>query len=551
MTGPAGGPASHPEVLFRWTIWLAVILVLVGIGLRVVAANRPGLWADEIFSLAMATGHGLEHPAVEADSTLGDFVEPRSARPPRAFRRYVQHDTPPAGPRRVVRAVLMSDTSPPLYYVFLNGWARVFGTGDAALRLFSAWWAVLCLPLIWLLGRDLDGPRTAWSAAVLFALSPMALYYSAEGRMYSLLWFFALCLAWLTHRISRGDSQVWHTVLWVLVGAAGLLTHYFFLFVWIGCAGWLWLSSGSPAGRARVTTLGAITVLLVLPWYLQVPDSLGRWRVSAGWLDGDLAWSEALRAPFRLAASLVSGRSYLGGWRHADAALALLVGLLALLLLGRGRLRELFTGPRLLLWAWVATACAGPLAFDLLQHTTTTAVPRYALAGLPAAMLLVGVGLSRLRPLPHLGWMIAILLVWLPGIRKAVVPTVPRPSQPYRQIDDLVAARLGPDDLVIVSSIPSGVIGVARYLEPEILMASWVPQLEIREVEPDLRHLLSGRRRVALIKVTHLGANAPAEAWLRAHAHELGRDEFGRSSAGVLYFGPRQGDVFDFAADED
>lgn len=532
--------------LARWAVWLALALVTAGVGLRVVAASRPGLWADEIFSLAMATGHSLEHPAAEADSTLGDFVEAHGAYPPRAFQRYVRHETPAAGPRRVVRAVQLSDTNPPFYYLLLNPWSRAFGTSDTALRLFSASWAILALPLVWLLGRDLDDSRTAWSAAVLFALSPIALYYSAEGRMYSLLWFLALALAWLTLRMSRGDGRTWHAALWVLVGASGLLTHYFFLFVWIACAGWLWLSGPSPGRRRRVAVSGAVTVLLILPWYLQIPESLARWRVSAGWLDGDLGWSGALRAPFALAASLVSGRSYLGGWRHADVALALLLVLLALLLVSRGRFHALFSGPRLLLWAWVAAACVGPVVFDLLRHTTTATVPRYAIAGLPAAMLIVAAGLSRLPRRIHLAWMIAILIVWLPGIRKAAVSAVPRPSQPYRQIDDRLAARLGPDDLVIVSSIPSGVIGVARYLEPEIPMASWVPQLDTRDVAPHLRHLLSGRRRMALVKVTHLGADAPAEAWLRAHARELGHDEFGWSSSGVLYFGPRQSDVFGF-----
>lgn len=536
--GPAG---------VRWTAWIALALVLAGVGLRVAAASRPGLWADEIFSLALATGHSLEHPAAEADSAAGDFAEPRGARPPQAFRRYTLHETPPAGPRRVVRAVLMSDTNPPFYYLLLNAWTRVLGTGDAALRLFSTWWGVLALPLVWLLGRDLDGRETAWSAAVLFALSPMALYYSAEGRMYSLMWVLALGLAWLTLRMSAYDGRPWHAALWVLVGAGGLLTHYFFLFVWMGCLLWLWLSSPA-ADRRRVAAFGVATLLLVLPWYLEVPASQARWRVSAGWLDGDLGWPEALVRPLVLAGSLVSGRSYLGGWRHADAALGLLFGLLAILLAGRGRFRPLFSGSRWLLWAWVAAACLGPLAFDLLLHSTTTAVPRYALAGLPAAVLLVAVGLSRLPRALHVGWMIAVLLVWLPGIRRAAVPTVPRPSQPYRQIVDRVEARLGPDDLVIVSSIPSGVIGVARYLESEIPMASWVPQLETREVEPDLRHLLAGRRRVALVKVTHLGANAPAEAWLRANARRLARDEFGWSSADVQHFGPRQGDVFAFEA---
>ena len=121
-----------------WPVLL--VLVLAGLGVRLASALRPGLWGDEVFSLAMATGHSLEHPAASAQPSLGDFVEPRQAQFPQVFQRYAEHDDPPAGAGRVIRAVLLSDTSPPLYYLLLNGWTRLFGTGDAALRLFS----VLC-----------------------------------------------------------------------------------------------------------------------------------------------------------------------------------------------------------------------------------------------------------------------------------------------------------------------------------------------------------------------------------------------------------------------
>src|SRR5215470_7892696 len=98
--------------------------------LRIGLALHPGLWSDEIFSLAMATGHSLEHPAEEANQALGDYVEPLDPQPPSTFRRYMQHEESPAGPRRVMRAVLLSDTSPPLYYLILNLWSRVAGTSD-------------------------------------------------------------------------------------------------------------------------------------------------------------------------------------------------------------------------------------------------------------------------------------------------------------------------------------------------------------------------------------------------------------------------------------
>ena len=92
--------------------------------LRIVLALRPGVWGDEIFSLAMATGHSLEHPAAEARPARGDFVQPPGAAPSSSFRRYAEHGDH-AGPGGVIRAVLLSDTNPPLYYLLLGAWTRL------------------------------------------------------------------------------------------------------------------------------------------------------------------------------------------------------------------------------------------------------------------------------------------------------------------------------------------------------------------------------------------------------------------------------------------
>ncbi len=62
---------------------VAALLAVVALaaGLRVALLDRQGLWADEIFSLAIATGHSLEHPAGEADPSRGSgpFVSPTRA----------------------------------------------------------------------------------------------------------------------------------------------------------------------------------------------------------------------------------------------------------------------------------------------------------------------------------------------------------------------------------------------------------------------------------------------------------------------------------------
>lgn len=524
-----------------WPALVVVLLVLAATALRIEAALRPGLWADEIFSLAMATGHSLEHPAAEADTTLGDFVQRREPQPPEVFRRFAEHETHPVGAGRVIRAVLLSDTSPPLYYLLLNRWTRWFGTGDATLRLFSVWWAVLALPLLWLLGKELGGPRSAWSACLLFAFAPVAFASSVEGRMYSLLWCLALALGWSTVRLVD-NGRGWHAAVWVLVGTAGLLTHYFFTFVWLSCLAWLWGCVG-PSLRRRVAALAGVTLVAVMPWYLHVPASLGRWRVSGDWLNGELAWPLALGRPFVLAGSLLSGTTVLGGWRWADRVTAGLLLLVACWLGRRGSFRGLFSRRGLLLWGWLAAACVGPLVFDVLRHTTTTSVPRYALPGLPAAMLLVAFGLSELPARAHAAALCVLVLAWLPGTWATAVARVPRPRQPYRELDAGLDAWARPGDMVLVRSIPSGVVGVARYLEGDVPLASWVGQLGTREVPADLERLLRGRRRVAVATIHDLGAPDPVEPWLRTHARLVARDTFPASRAEVLYFEPANNDT--------
>jgi hypothetical protein len=525
-------------------VLVTLLLLLAAFGLRLRAAARPGLWADEIFSLAMATGHSLEHPAAAADPTLGDFVQAVEAEQPAAYRRYAELDDDPAGPVRVVRAVLLSDTSPPLYYLLLNLWTRGLGTSDTALRAFSVWWALASLPILWLLGRELGGSAAAWSVCLLFAFSPVALFYSAEGRMYSLLWFLAAALAWLTLQLGQGRSGPGRAGLWVLAGSAGLLTHYFFAFLWTACLAWLCLDA---ATRRRAAILAAATMLVVLPWYAQVPASVARWRVSGEWLDGALDWPGALARPFTLAVGLLAGSSDLGGWRWADGvtiavALAVVVGLV------RGHSgRVMLSRPAALLWAWLVAVCAGPLVFDLTRATTTSSVPRYVLPGLPAAVLLAALAMSRLPRRTHAALLGLVLLAWLPGAWKTAAARVPRPNQPYPALDARLEAWAQPGDVVLVRSVPSGVVGVARYLTRDLPIVSWVTQLGTRRVPADLERVLRGRQRVALVTVHALGATDPVEPWLRANGRLLGRETFRRSSAEILYFAPASGTAF-FAA---
>ena len=498
----------------RWS-WSLVLLVCAAMMLRIVLALRPGVWGDEIFSLAMATGHSLEQPAAEARPALGDFVQPQGVTPSRTFRRYAEHEEPAAGPGRVVRAVLLSDTNPPLYYLLLSAWTRLTGTGDQALRFFSLLWAVLTLPLLWRLGRDLGDRAVGWTAVVLYAWSPVSVFYSIEGRMYSMVWCLATAIGWLTLRLARDGATPARAASWLGVAVAGLYTHYFFAFVVLAGGIWMLLWPGRLS-RVTLLGLGATIAMAVAPWYVQVPASLARWRVTGTWLSSPLGWPELATRPFELAWSLLAGGSQWGGSPLVDGALAACYVVLGSWLLRGHKLSGLLSPDRCLVWLWLAAVVLGPYAIDLLRHTGASRIPRYVLAALPAAMLLVA---FAAQPLPGRARGIVVGLVLL-GWTAGLGPILRQPSRPgavYGALASELERRVGPDGVVLVHSVPSGVIGLSRAITRELPFLLWIEPLALRQPD-ELPALLQGRHGVALVQVHNIGLASPAEAWLREHA---------------------------------
>ncbi len=78
------------------------------------------------------------------------------------------------------------DTHPPLYYALISGW-RLLGESEYALRLSSVLLSLGSVAALHAAGVALGGRLTGLLAGVLLALSPMALQFAQELRMYALL----------------------------------------------------------------------------------------------------------------------------------------------------------------------------------------------------------------------------------------------------------------------------------------------------------------------------------------------------------------------------
>jgi mannosyltransferase len=153
-------------------------------------------------------------------------------------------------PLRDLMAGLRHDGAPPLFYVLLHGWMRIFGDGDLSVRFLPGVFAVAALPLTWVAGRRLGGRPVAWAAVVLLAASPFAARYGTEARMYSLMVLLVLVgyLA-VTELLERPGSR--RAVVGVgAVTAALLLTHYwsFYLLFVVGVS-LVVLARRGPSGR--------------------------------------------------------------------------------------------------------------------------------------------------------------------------------------------------------------------------------------------------------------------------------------------------------------
>jgi len=130
----------------------------------------------------------------------------------------------------LVIAAARGDIHPPGYYLLLHFWRIPTGDSEFAVRALSVYIGLLTVAFTGRLGRRMLGAGVGVGAAFLAAISPLAVYYSQEARMYGLLGLLAVAstdLLWGLLRRPRPTTAL----LYALVAAAGLYTHYSFPFV--------------------------------------------------------------------------------------------------------------------------------------------------------------------------------------------------------------------------------------------------------------------------------------------------------------------------------
>ena len=82
---------------------------------------------------------------------------------------------------------------PPIYYVILHFWIKLFGSGEIAVRSLSfLGFALATVVVIFWAEKLFHKHFLSWYLPVFFFINPMLLYYAFEIRMYGWFMFFAV-----------------------------------------------------------------------------------------------------------------------------------------------------------------------------------------------------------------------------------------------------------------------------------------------------------------------------------------------------------------------
>jgi hypothetical protein len=220
-----------------------------------------------------------------------------------------------------------------------------------------------------------------------------------------------------------------------------------------------------------------------------------------------------------------NGQYFWDKHRLAEVGALLLFGVAAAITTWRLR-RNLFSGMQLLVVLWFGFACLGPFAIDVLRGTFVADYPRYESAAMPAACLLGGWMLANVGVRLAIALLVGIGLCWAPSVA-SIYKKRSRVDQPMRDVARHLSHELQAEDLVLVHSIPSGAILVARYLTTPAPLAVWTGQLGQRRVPDSIASLVAGRRHVVLVKVHTVGEPAPEETWLRQNGRLIKSKQLG------------------------
>jgi mannosyltransferase len=284
-------------------------------------------------------------------------------------------------PLSQIPGLLRHDGSPPLFYILLHFWIRIFDASESATHALSLVFGLLTIPAGYWAGASLISRRAGLYAATLFAFSPFLTQYAGETRMYELMGLLGIIgtAAFVHGFVYRRRKYV---ILFSVTEALMLYTHAWGIFFGAGAILALipiYLTSEDRRGLVRDAVLAYVgAFVLFLPW---LPNFIYQsTHTGAPWAP-----------PPRFGAPVLLSRDLIGGDR-------ITIGLLITLAIGLAPFftkRYRTTREGIMMWTLIVLPVATLFLAWLASQITPAFVSRYFAPVLAAILLLAAWGAAR------------------------------------------------------------------------------------------------------------------------------------------------------------
>jgi uncharacterized membrane protein len=275
---------------------LLICCLVVATEVRIVGIYSRGIWDDEAISLLETAGNALPS-------------WPRKPTPAGVAKRFYE-GVPPI--KSVVEDLRRTDIHPPVYYVLLSLWRRLWGFSIETARMFSLLCSLASILGVYLLLQR-GGARRPLLALFLYSIAASAVFFGSISRSYAfgtmLIVGAALAAFLATERAREGRIRTILALTAATAAGLALQTNYLTLFpcgvllVWMAARLWR---------RFRILAVGSV-LLAVLIGGVGWPVLLGQlsarpdqsvgfpgWRLEAMAIaqrNADLLWSPPLTTP--------------------------------------------------------------------------------------------------------------------------------------------------------------------------------------------------------------------------------------------------------------
>ncbi|MBW4563867.1 MAG: glycosyltransferase family 39 protein [Mojavia pulchra JT2-VF2] len=445
----------HSTVSARWFHpLLLVIWFIIGLSLRFTNLTAKPPWTDEFATLVFSLGNNFL--PVPLDQAIAPDILLQPLQP-----------NPTADIGDVIHNLITKETHPPLYFVLVHLWMKLFpNQGELvslfAARSFPALLGAISIPLTYGLGRLAFRSRLVGQlAAAMMAVSPYGIFLAQEARHYTLamIWVIASlsCLVIATRHIqNRTLLPLWLIICWVGINALGIATHYFFALTLCAEALVLMLLAWQESMQAktpvfllpvwwRIYAVATGTFVSCLVWLPSFLENRSRSSLTAWIQEGERVGIEWVSPIFQALAAWITMIALLPV-ESPQLAVVIVSGLGMLIffiwaipILVRGLKVQLQRPQTSLVTQVFAGVVLGAIAlffiFTYVLGIDLTRGARYNFVYFPAVMIIVGASLA-------VCWQRtgkkAVMLIWLMGLISAVTVICNLGYQKYYRPDLLV-----------------------------------------------------------------------------------------------------------------